>query len=89
MKGHVEYFKIHLGSKQSIGPRALRALWSQASMSEDISVSMQSRQTSLGSREVYTLSGTPRLIDQPTIEVRLRKLLLDANLIGSITAVHQ
>lgn len=88
MNNHVEFFKLHLVAGQSISPTALRALWSRACQCSDISVSRQTRRTTYGMKDVYSLSGSPRMKDQPVIESRLKMLLLESRLTASVTAVH-
>lgn len=88
MNNHVEFFKLHLVDGQSIGPAALRTLWSRACESNDISVSRQSRRTAYGMKDVYSLSASPRMRDQPMIESRLKMLLLESRLTASVTSVH-
>ena len=85
---HVEFFKLHLVDGQSIGPDALRVLWSRACETSDVSVGRQTRRTTYGMKDVYSLSASPRLRDQPTIEGRLKMLLLESRLTASVTAVH-
>jgi hypothetical protein len=88
LNNHVEFFKMHLVEGQSIGPDALRALWSRACQSSDISVRRQARRTAYGMKDVYSLSGSPRMKDQPLIESRLKMLLIESRLTASVTAVH-
>lgn len=88
MENHVEFFKLHLVAGQSIGPEALRALWSRACQCPDISVGRQTRRTAHGMKDVYSLSGSPRMKDQPLIESRLKMLLAESRLTASVTAVH-
>lgn len=88
VNNHVEFFKLHLVAGQSISPAALRTLWSRACQSSDISVSRQTRRTAYGMKDVYSLSGSPRMKDQPVIESRLKMLLLESRLTASVTSVH-
>ncbi|CAN5723054.1 hypothetical protein BH23PSE2_BH23PSE2_07150 [soil metagenome] len=88
MNNHVEFFKMHLVEGQSVGPDALRVLWSRACESSDVSVSRQSRRTAYGMKDVYSLSAPPRMKDQPMIESRLKMLLLESRLTASVTSVH-
>lgn len=88
MHEHVPLFKFNLGNGQSIGPSALRTLWSRACESRDVSVSRQAARTG-GTRNTYLLHASPRLKDLPSIEARLRLLMDESRLPGILTAVHE
>lgn len=89
MTNHVALFKLHLGNGQSIGPSALRSLWSRACLSIDVSVSRRTRQRfGYGDTDTYSMCGSPRLTNLPQIEARLRGLLDESRLIGTLTAIH-
>ena len=88
MHGHVALFKFNLSSGQSIGPVALRSLWSRACESADISVSRQTYRNGAGTKNTYLLHASPRLKDLPLVETRLRLLMNESKLLGTLTAVH-
>jgi hypothetical protein len=81
-------FKFSLGSGQSIGPAALRTLWSRACESNDISVSRQTYRAGSSTKNTYLLHASPRLRDLSLVEARLRLLMNEAKLLGTLTAVH-
>lgn len=87
MENHVALFKFHLSSGQSIGPSALRTLWSRACHSPDISVSRQTHRNGFNAKDTYLLHGSPRLKDLPQVEARLRSLMSESGLAGTLTAV--
>lgn len=88
MHNHVALFKFNLGSGQSIGPGALRTLWARACESTDISVSRQTYRAGSGTKNTYLLHASPRLKDLPLVEARLRMLMDQSKLLGTLTAVH-
>jgi hypothetical protein len=76
MPTHIPLFQFRLSSGQSIGPQALRRLWSTACRTEDVTVSREIRKVGYGRQgHVYSLCGSPKMPDLPDIEVRLRNLL--------------
>lgn len=86
---HVALFKFQLGNGRGIGPDALRSLWSRACGSTDISVSRQTHRNGFGARDTYLLHGSPRLKDLAIVEARLRHLLDESRLPGTLLAVHE
>ena len=76
MSNHIPLFQFRLSSGQSIGPRALRRLWSTACSSEDVTVSREVRKVGYGRQgHVYSLCGPARMADIANVEARLRSLL--------------
>ncbi|KAF1717216.1 hypothetical protein [Pseudoxanthomonas wuyuanensis] len=88
MKNHVEWFKFHLRNGQSIGPSALRALWADACGTLDISVSRNVQTLGPHTTTVYSLHGSPRLQNLAVVENRLRELLEQSKLVGSLTVIR-
>jgi hypothetical protein len=88
MHNHVALFKFNLSSGQSIGPTALRTLWSRACESTDISVSRQTYRAGSNTKNTYLLHASPRLKDLSLVEARLRLLMNESRLLGTLTAVH-
>ena len=56
----IALFTFTLGRAESIGPQALRRLWTIASGSREVSVGRRESQWGDGNRPVYTLRSTPR-----------------------------
>jgi hypothetical protein len=78
MSDPIPLFQFRLRNGMSIGPVALRRIWSTASQSQHVTVSRELRR--LGNQQsghVYSLNGPPNLCDLSTIEIRLRNLLND------------
>lgn len=89
MAHHVPLFLFRLSNGQSIGPAALRRLWSNACGTEDVVVSRQTRDSGHGAPiHTYTLSG-PTNVNVLNIEGRLRQLFADAALTATITPMHR
>jgi hypothetical protein len=85
---HVPLFLFRLTSGQSIGPSALRRLWSTACGTDDVTVSRETRETGASTPiHTYTLCG-PASTNVSNIEGRLRRLLAEAALTASITPTH-
>lgn len=75
----VPLFQFRLRNGISIGPKALRRIWTTASGSSDVTVARELRRIGTERMDhVYSLSGPPNLLDLPTVETRLRQLLQDA-----------
>lgn len=88
MSRHVPLFLFRLSNGQSIGPSALRRLWSSACGTDDVTVSRETRETGINAPvHTYTLCG-PASTNLSNIEGRLRRLLADAALTASITSMH-
>jgi len=85
---HVPLFKVRLIAGQSIGPQSLRSLWSKACGSNDVSVSRQAVRGGPAEKPNYLLHGRADTADLPAIEKRLRALVAESNLSGSISAMH-
>jgi len=86
---HTILFQFRLSSSQSIGPRALRRLWSRACQSADVSVQREIRTLGFGkSVPTYALCGPSRLDDLPVIEARLRHLLAESGLVATFSTVR-
>ncbi len=88
MDKHVPLFKLRLNAGQSIGPRSLRSLWSKACGSSDVSVTRQTFRTGPTEKPSYLLHGPAGMADLVTIEQRLRDLIGETRLSGSVSAVH-
>lgn len=74
MSHHIQFFVLHVGSKQTIGPNALRTMWATACESLDISVARRVHGSD-GERSVsYSLS-TQASADRKHAETRMRSLL--------------
>ena len=89
MRHSVPLFLFRLNNGQSIGPSALRRLWSDACGTNDVMVSRETRDSALGAPiHTYTLSG-PANVNVLNIEGRLRRLFADAALTATITPMHR
>jgi len=78
MSDPVPLFQFRLRNGMSIGPVALRRIWSTASQNQHVTVSRELRRLgNLQSGHVYSLNGPPNLGDLPNVETRLRSLLND------------
>jgi hypothetical protein len=88
MSHHVPLFLFRLSNGQSIGPSALRRLWSTACGTDDVVVSRETREGGHGAPiHTYTLCG-PASANLPNIEARLRRLLAETALTATITLTH-
>jgi hypothetical protein len=75
----IPLFQFRLRNGMSIGPNALKNIWSSASGSGDVTVSRELRRMgNQRSDHVYSLSGPANLLDLPSIETKLRHLLQTA-----------
>ncbi len=88
MDKHVPLFKLRLVSGQSIGPKPLRSLWAQACSSDNVSVSRQAARLGANKQTSYLLQGPANTPDLHSIEQRLRRLIDNFKLTGSISALH-
>lgn len=88
MEKHVPLFKLRLNAGQSIGPQNLRTLWSRACGSNNVSVSRQILRGGPADKPSYLLHGPANTADLPSIEQRLRTLIGESKLSGSISPVH-
>lgn len=88
MDKHVPLFKLRLVNGQSIGPSSLRHLWSRACHSDNVSVSRQHERMGTQRQSSYLLHGPANMADLHAIEARLRVLVDDSKLLGSISALH-
>jgi len=78
-----------LSNGQSIGPSALRNLWSTACGTDDVVVSRNTREAANSAPvHTYTLCG-PASANVLNIESRLRRLFAEAALTATITPTHQ
>jgi len=85
---HVPLFKLRLVNGQSIGPLPLRNLWSRACHSDNVSVSRQMERLGTKGQTSYLLHGPANMADLNSVEARLRVLVDDSKLLGSISALH-
>lgn len=88
MEKHVPLFKLRLNTGQSIGPQHLKSLWSRACGSSNVSVSRQAVRAGPPDKPSYLLHGPANMADLPSVEHRLRSLIVESKLSGSISAVH-
>lgn len=87
MKAQIAMFKFTLGQGQSIGPAQLRALWSRACESGEVSVG-RSHGAGPAGKPTYSLYASQQLKGLPQVEMRLRKLLEEHQLRASLIALH-
>lgn len=80
-------FRFTLGNDQSIGPAALKRLWSRACETPDVSVG-RSQGLRSTDKPTYSLYAPQHLADLPQIELRLRRILEESNLRASLAPVH-
>jgi hypothetical protein len=81
-------FLFRLSGGQSIGPSALRRLWSTACGTDDVQVTRETRETANSAPiHTYTLCG-PASANVLNIESRLRRLFAEAALTATITPTH-
>ena len=80
-------FKFTLVDGQSIGPKALQALWVRASQSPAVTVGRE-----VGgfghNRPTYSLYASQQLQNLPQVEARLRRLLEESKLSAAVIALH-
>lgn len=75
-QAHVPHFWFRLRHDLSIGPAALKRLWSVACGDENVTVSREPERTTLGdSTYRYCLCGPPRLFHLARVEARLLQTL--------------
>ena len=80
---HVPLFRLRLGSGGSIGPVALKRVWSSAAQSSMVSVSREAVGRG-GSHYTYILSGPAHLaLPGAPLEQEIRRLLL-----GCLVTAH-
>jgi hypothetical protein len=78
MSNHVVMFRFRLSDRQTIGPAALRELWSAACCSNDVKVSRVASGASYGDRGyAYSLWAAPNTPDLRIVETRLQRLLVE------------
>lgn len=84
----IALFTFTLGNAESIGPAALRALWARAAGIGDVSVGRKALHGSYRDRPAYMLYAPQSLGNLREVELRLRRLLEEAHLSASLTALH-
>ena len=84
----IAMFTFTLGTTESIGPTALRALWTRATGTGNVSVGRRSPLGGFRDRPTYTLYAPQQLADLRMVEARLRQMLETAHLHASLTAMH-
>ncbi len=84
----IAMFTFTLGNTESIGPTALRALWTRATGSSNVSVGRRSSQGGFRDRPTYTLYAPQSLGNLREVELRLRKLFEEAHLNAALTSLH-
>lgn len=73
---HIPLFNLRLGDGRTIGPKALRRIWSEASGSQDVEVSRTTfHSVGRPDHRLYTLSGPRSMHGLDAIESRLRSLM--------------
>jgi hypothetical protein len=78
MTHHIALFRFRLSAAQSIGPAALRKLWSAACGSNDVNVCRVTSGLGYGDTgRSYSLWAPPNTANLWAIETRLRELLAD------------
>jgi hypothetical protein len=78
MAHHTVLFHLRLNKGQSIGPSALRKLWSTACGSDDVSVSRTTYGSDYGGAgNTYSLYGPPGIANLQGIETRLRQIFAE------------
>lgn len=87
-KHQIAMFTFTLGNAESIGPAALRELWMRATGIVDVSVERKSLHGSHRERPTYMLYAAQSLGNLREVELRLRRLLEEAHLSASLTALH-
>jgi hypothetical protein len=90
MSHYIALFRFRLSDGQSIGPSALRKLWSNACGTDDVKVSRVASGPGYGAQShTYSLCAPAKTINLAHIEVRLRRLLADTALTATLTLTHQ
>lgn len=84
----IAMFTFTLGNTESIGPAALRALWSRATGSANVSVGRRTPMGGARDRPTYTLYAPQSLSNLRDVEFRLRKLFEEAHLNVALTSLH-
>ena len=84
----IAMFTFTVGNTESISPVALRTLWTRATGIANVSVGRKSPQGSYRDRPTYMLYAPQSLGNLRDVEMRLRKLLEEAHLNASLTALH-
>lgn len=78
MAHHIALFRFRLSGGHSIGPAALRRLWSVACESDEVNVSRVTSNSGFGDiGHTYSLCGPPRILNLAAIETRLRRMLTE------------
>jgi hypothetical protein len=89
MSHYIALFRFRLSEGQSIGPAALRKLWSTACGSNDVKVSRVASGPGYGAQShTYSLCAPAKTANLATVEVRLRRLLADTALTATLTLTH-
>jgi len=89
MSHYIALFRFRLSQGQSIGPLALRKLWSNACGSDDVKVSRSASGPGYGTQShTYSLCAPAKTVNLANIEVRLRRLLAETALTATLTLSH-
>jgi len=89
MSHYIALFRFRLSEGQSIGPIALRKLWSTACGTSDVKVSRAASGPGYGAQShTYSLCAPPKTVNLAAIEVRLRRLLAEMALTATLTLTH-
>lgn len=76
MSDHITLFRFRLAKGQSISPKVLRTMWSDACRSNDVSVGRSNAGSGFGEdMHTYLLLGSPKMQNLADIEVRMQKSL--------------
>lgn len=86
MSHHIQFFVLHVGSRQTIGPDALRVMWATACESMDISVARLVHGANGDSSISYSLYTHPSA-DRKHAESRMRSLLEKSGYLFTLRSV--
>lgn len=84
----IALFTFTLGSRESIGPSALREMWIRACGSRNASVGRREPLGGHRDRPVYMLYAEQNLANLREVELEMRRLLEAEHLNASMTALH-
>src|SRR5258708_21355193 len=89
MSHYIALFRFRLSEGQSIGPIALRKLWSTACGTSDVKVTRAASGPGYGAQShTYSLCAPPKTVNLAAIEVRLRRLPAGAGLSPTLSPSH-
>ena len=88
MKHQIALFTFTLGNNESIGPDALKALWTRATGTTNVSVSRQPPSNPNRDRPTSTWYAPQTLENLREVELRLRRMLEASHLTASVVPLH-